>query len=63
MATSTTLIEQIGQAGGISLMYLIELLVIGSVNHAYAWVFFAKEHCTAMVLRVFSPMPQRISRE
>lgn len=35
MAISTTLIAQIGQAGGISLMYLIEHLVIRSVNHMF----------------------------
>jgi len=44
-------------------MHLPEHVVIGSANHAYAWVVFAKEHCTGIVLRVFNPMPQRSSRE
>jgi hypothetical protein len=44
-------------------VYLAEHVVIGPANHAYSWVAFDKEHCTASVLRVSSPMPQRGSRK
>jgi hypothetical protein len=44
-------------------MYPGEQVVIGPVNHAYSWVAFDKEPCTAMILRVSSPMQQRGSRE
>lgn len=44
-------------------VYLTEQVVIGTANHAYVWVAFAKEHCTAMVLRISSPMLQRGSRK
>jgi hypothetical protein len=32
-------------------------------NYSYAWVALVKEHCTAMTLRVFIPMPQGGSRK
>jgi hypothetical protein len=38
-------------------------MVVGPANHDYVWVAFAKEHCTAMVLLISSPMPQRGSRK
>ncbi|MFM7518494.1 MAG: hypothetical protein ACKO3V_16280, partial [Pirellula sp.] len=44
-------------------VYLAEHVVIGPANHAYSWVAFDKEHCTASVVRVTSPMPQRGSRK
>ena len=44
-------------------VYPGEQLVIGSVNYAYSWVAFDKEPCTAMILRVSSPMQQRGSRK
>jgi hypothetical protein len=47
----------------ILLMYRAEHVVIGPANYTFAWVAFAKEQCTAMVLRVSSPMPQRGSRK
>jgi hypothetical protein len=40
-------------------VYRAEHLVIGPASHVYAWVTFAKEHYTAMVLWVSRPMPQR----
>ena len=44
-------------------VYPFEQLVIGPVNHAYSSVAFDKEPCTAMILRVSSPMQQRGSRK
>jgi hypothetical protein len=47
----------------ISGVYRYEHVVIGPANYAYAWVALVKEHCTAMALRVFIPMPQGGSRK
>jgi hypothetical protein len=44
-------------------VYRDEHVVIGPANYAYAWVALVKEHCTAMALRVFIPMPQGGSRK
>ena len=44
-------------------MYRYEHVVIGPANYAYAWVALVKEHCTAMALRDFIPMPQGGSRK
>jgi len=44
-------------------LYLAEHVVNGPANHAYSWVAFDKKHCTATVLRVSSPLPQRGSRK
>jgi hypothetical protein len=44
-------------------MYRDENVVIGPANYSYAWVALVKEHCTAMALRVFIPMPQGGSRK
>ena len=38
-------------------------MVIGPVNHIYIWGAFIKEYCTAIVLQVSNPMPQRSSRK
>ena len=47
----------------ILVVYPAEDVVIGPANYSFAWVAFAKEQCTAMVLRVSSSMPQRGSRK
>ncbi len=47
----------------ISGVYRYEHVVIGPANYAYAWEALVKEHCTAMALRVFNPMPQGGSRK
>ena len=44
-------------------MYRIEHVDIGPANYSYAWVALVKEHCTAIALRVFIPMPQGGSRK
>ena len=44
-------------------MYRAEHVLIGPANHAHARIVFGKKQCTAMVLRVSSPMPQRGSRK
>jgi hypothetical protein len=41
-----------------SVVYRAKQLVIEPANHAKALTAFVKEHCTAMVLRATSPMPQ-----
>ena len=43
-------------------LYRSDNVVVGLASQAYTWVAFAKERCTAMVLRVSSQMPQRGSR-
>jgi hypothetical protein len=47
----------------ISGVYLLEHVVVGPANHAYARVALVKEHHIAMVLRESIPMPQRSSRK
>ena len=47
----------------ILVVYPTEHVVIGPANHSHAWVASANEHCTAMVLLISSPMPQRGSRK
>jgi hypothetical protein len=47
----------------ILVVYRTEHVVIGPASHFFAWVVFAKEHCTATILQVSSPMPQRCSRK
>jgi len=47
----------------ISGVYRDEYGVIGPANHGYAWVSLVKDYFTAMVLRVFIPMPQGGSRK
>jgi hypothetical protein len=44
-------------------VYRYEHVVIGPANYSYDWVALVKEHCTAMALRVFIPMPQGGSRK
>jgi len=44
-------------------VYRLEHVVIGPAKRSYAWVAFAKEHCTAMGFRVSRPMLQRGSRK
>ena len=44
-------------------MYRAEHVVAGPANHAHARIVFDKEHSTAIVLSVSSPMPQRGSRK
>ena len=44
-------------------VYRAEHVVVGPAGHTFVWVAFAKERCTALVLRLSSPMPQRGSRK
>ena len=44
-------------------LYRSDNVVVGLASQAYTWVAFAKEHSTAMVLRLSSQMPQRDSRK
>jgi hypothetical protein len=44
-------------------VYRNEHVVIGPANYSYAWVALVKEHCTAMALQDFIPMPQGGSRK
>jgi hypothetical protein len=64
MITTAALNRAYGWSGDpIWVLYRDEHLVIGPASHVFAWVVFAMEHFTAMVLRVSSPMPQRGSRK
>jgi hypothetical protein len=51
----------VGFAGNI-VVYHNEHVVIGTVDHGYAYVVLAKEHCDAMVLRQTGQVHQRGSR-
>ena len=64
MITTATFNRAYGWSGDPNcVLYRSDNVVIGPANQAYTWVAFAKEHSTAMVLRVSSQMPQRGSRK
>jgi hypothetical protein len=50
MITTATFNGAYGWSGDPNcVLYRSENVVIGLANHTFAWVAFAKEHCTAMV--------------
>jgi len=64
MITTATFNRAYGWSGDPNcVLYRSDDVVFGPESQAYAWVAFAKKHCTAMFLRLLSPMPQRGSRK
>ena len=63
MITTAAFNRAYGWSGDpICVLYRSDNVVNGPASQPYTWVAFAKEHSTAMVLRLSSQMPQRGSR-
>jgi hypothetical protein len=60
---STCTLDHHGQTSLSMFMYHYEHVVIGPVNHAYAWRATADKLCPTMVLRPHLPAPNRGSRK
>jgi hypothetical protein len=60
---STCTLDHHGQASLSMFMYLGEHVVIGPVNHVYAWRATAEKLCPTMVLRPSHPAQNRGSRK
>jgi hypothetical protein len=59
----TCTLDHHGQASLSMFVYLNEHVVIGPVNHVYAWRATAEKLCPTMILRPSHPTPNRGSRK